>query len=113
MARIRASCPACGDVELTTDDVQIRAWAEIDQGEYQFDCPICSRLIVKTAEPHTLDLLAASGVVVLPPTPQVPTVKPSAASPLSHDDLLDFHQHLADDEALTAALHELVQDVES
>ena len=115
MARIRASCPACGDVELTTDDVQIRTWAEAEQGEYQFGCPICDRLIVKTAEPHTLDLLAASGVVVLPvaPNPLHPAAaKRLAAAPLSHDDLLDFHQNLADDTALTAALHELVQDVE-
>ena len=116
MARIRASCPTCGDVELTTTDVQIRTWAEVEQGEYQFDCPICTRLIVKRAEAHTLDLLAASGVEILHPAAPVPVVESSGGSkgtPLTHDDLLDFHLNLADDKALTEALHDLVEDVES
>ena len=115
MARIRASCPSCGDVELTVDDVLIRTWAEAGQGEYQFDCPICTRLIVKTAESQTLDLLAASGVEVLSPVLTSPAIEhlDAPVGSLTHDDLLDFHLHLADDEALTAALDDLVEDVES
>lgn len=115
MARIRASCPTCGDVELTTGDVQIRTWAETTSGEYQFGCPICTRLVVKTAEAQTLDLLAASGVEVLAAAPATPILDRSGAattSPLTHDELLDFHIHLADDSALTKALADLVEDVE-
>jgi hypothetical protein len=115
MARIRASCPTCGDVELTTHDVSIRTWAETDSGEYQFGCPICSHLVVKTAEAPTLDLLAASGVEVLPATihPSSPdTCLGTVGNPLTHDDLLDFHLHLADERGLNAALDDLVEDVE-
>jgi hypothetical protein len=115
MARIRASCPTCGDVELTTQDVSIRTWAETDQGEYQFGCPICTRLVIKTAEAQTLDLLAASGVDVLPPAATAPMLDSAGAfteSPLTHDELLDFHLHLADESALNSALETLVEDVE-
>ena len=62
MATIRASCPDCGDVELTTSDVRVRVCLDDDRGEYRFTCSICAMVVVKPAEHRTIDLLVASGV---------------------------------------------------
>jgi len=62
MATIRASCPDCGDVELTTVDVHVRICDDNNQGTYAFRCPHCSMMVVKPAESRTIDLLVASGV---------------------------------------------------
>ena len=65
MATIRASCPDCGDVEFTTHDVQVRVSAPDGSGTYAFSCPGCAVTVVKAAETRTIDLLLASGVVMV------------------------------------------------
>ena len=65
MAKIRASCPTCGDVELTTRDLVVRVCADDNSGTYNFQCPLCSLRVAKAAERHIVDLLGASGVEVI------------------------------------------------
>src|SRR5690606_30803672 len=62
MATIRASCPDCGDVELTIADVTVRVCADDDRGAYVFTCPSCRMAVHKDAEPRIVDLLVSSGV---------------------------------------------------
>lgn len=105
MATIRASCPTCGDVELTTADVRVRVCTNDDRGEYSFRCPICRMTVLKRAEPRTIDLLVASGVAL--DTWSLPAElyeRRGGGAPISHDDLLDFHALLQDDVSLAAAL---------
>ena len=104
MATIRASCPTCGDVELTTADVRVRVCINDDRGEYSFRCPICRMTVVKTAEPRTIDLLVASGVALDTWALPAELHEHHEGAPISHDDLLDFHDLLADDVTLAAAL---------
>jgi len=107
MATIRASCPDCGDVELTTADMTVRVCADDNRGAYAFRCPTCEMAVTKSAEPRIVDLLVSSGVTLQ--TWQLPAelfeVRP-VGEPFSHDDLLAFHELLADD----AWLAELAQD---
>jgi hypothetical protein len=64
--------------------------------------------VVKPAEQHILDLLAASGVrVVVLTLPAELSERPSG-EPFTHDDLLDFHAMLEDDSVLEEALAALV-----
>ena len=107
MATIRASCGDCGDVELTTSDVQVRICSDTSDGTYSFRCPHCQMTVVKSAETRTIDLLVASGVSFT--TWQMPAElsEPRVGEPISHDDLLDFHDLLGDDRALEQALTEL------
>ncbi len=107
MATIRASCGDCGDVELTTSDVQVRICSDTSDGTYSFRCPHCQMTVVKAAETRTIDLLVASGVSFT--TWQMPAElnEPRLGEPISHDDLLDFHDLLVDDRALEQALSEL------
>ncbi|MCP3933837.1 MAG: hypothetical protein GY708_00540 [Actinomycetia bacterium] len=109
MAKIRASCPTCGDVELTTDDVVVRVCADDNSGTYTFQCSVCSTNVVKPAEQHIVDLLAASGVKVVVWTLPAELNERPVGEPFTHDDLLDFHSMLHDDEALTFALETITR----
>jgi phage FluMu protein Com len=104
MATIRASCPTCKDVELTTADVRVRVCIDDDRGEYSFRCPRCRMVVVKGAESRTIDLLIASGVTFDTWSLPAELDEIRTGAPISHDDLLDFHLLLNDDRSLAAAL---------
>ncbi len=110
MATIRASCPDCGDVELTTADVSVRVCTADNQGTYLFRCPVCTMSVVKPAEPRTVDLLVASGVAYSTWSPPLELREPkNDGEPFSHDDLLDFHDLLNDEGRLAEALDSLTR----
>lgn len=98
MATIRASCPDCGDVELSTADVTVRLCTDDQRGSYVFRCPICKLMVSKQAESRIVDLLVASGVRLQ--TWQLPLeiLERPIGEPFSHDDLLAFHELLEGDE---------------
>lgn len=92
MATIRASCAVCGDVELTTQDVQVRVCVDDNQGTYSFRCPECEMVVVKAAEPRIIELLVASGVRLSRwSLPAELGEARAGGEPINHDDLLDFH----------------------
>lgn len=100
MATIRASCPDCGGVEFTTQDVTVRISAPDGSGTYSFTCPGCAVTVVKAAETRTIDLLLASGVSIdSGAVPAEVGERPHFEDPITHDDLLDFHHliHRDDD----------------
>ena len=111
MATIRASCPDCGDVEFTSDDVHVRVSDDDGSGTYAFHCPSCRVTVVKAAEARTIDLLVASGVMVVNGEPPAEMAEhPAGGDAITHDDLLEFHELLHRDESwftrLTADLDE-------
>jgi hypothetical protein len=66
--------------------------------------------VVKPAEPRTVDLLVASGVAYETWTPPLELSEPRGiGAPITHDELLDFHDLLSDDRRLTDALSELLE----
>jgi hypothetical protein len=99
MAVIRATCHECGDVEMTTADVWVRICDDDNSGTYSFTCPCCTNVVNKPAEPHVVDLLIASGVTWS--TWRMPLEvreRSTQGAPISHDDLLDFHDLLESDD---------------
>ncbi len=104
MATIRANCTACGDVDLVRADVRVRVCRDDERAEYRFSCPICRMTVVKAAEPRTIDLLVATGVRVDVWSLPAELHEPRHGEPISHSDLLDFHELLKDDAAFAAAL---------
>ncbi len=106
MATIRASCTDCGDVELTTADVQVRICDDTNAGTYSFRCPHCRMTVVKSAETRTIDLLVASGVSFSTWRLPAELSEPRIGEPISHDDLLDFHHLLENDNAFEEAIAE-------
>ncbi|HEY5155424.1 MAG TPA: hypothetical protein VIJ47_11855 [Acidimicrobiales bacterium] len=110
MATIRASCGECGDVELTTDDVHVRVCTGDSQGTYSFRCPVCLMTVIKPAEARTVDLLVASGVSYETWTLPLELSEPRGTGnpPITHDELLDFHDLLSDDRLVGDALAQLL-----
>jgi hypothetical protein len=108
MATIRASCANCGDVQLTTADVTVRMCVSTDEGEYRFECPLCEDLVVRHAEQRTIDLLLAAGVEFVTWSLPAELFEARSGAPSTHDDLIDFHTVLADDEAVAALLQQIV-----
>ena len=97
MTTIRASCPSCGDVELTVRDVTVRVCAADNRGSYAFQCPQCRVAVAKPAEPRIVDLLVSSGVRLSVWHLPAELGESKTGDPISHDDLLDFH-HLLDED---------------
>ena len=97
MATIRASCPTCGDVELTTRDVSVHVCSDNNEGSYAFRCPLCRFAVSKPAETRIVDLLVSSGVRMAVWSLPAELVEPRSGAPISYDDLLEFHFALQQD----------------
>lgn len=94
MATIRASCPTCGDVELTSRDVTVQVCATNNQGSYAFRCPECRLAVSKMAEQRIVDLLVSSGVRLSVWSLPAELEEPRHGAPINYDDLLEFHYQL-------------------
>jgi hypothetical protein len=91
---IRASCPTCGDVELTVRDVSVHVCAADNRGSYAFLCPTCRFAVSKEAEPRIVDMLVSAGVRVQVWHVPAEMAEPRSGAPIGYDDLLDFHEML-------------------
>ena len=98
MATIRASCADCGDVELTTADVRVRVCVRGQPGLVHVPVPACRMAVVKPAEPRIVDLLVASGVELSTWRLPAELFEDRVGTPITHDDLLDFHELLQRDD---------------
>ncbi|GAC1536642.1 MAG: hypothetical protein NVS3B12_19850 [Acidimicrobiales bacterium] len=97
VATIRASCPTCGDVELTSGDVTVRVCAADDQGSYAFRCPQCALSVSKLADPKIVDLLVSSGVHLDVWHLPAELAESHDGAVITFDDILDFHYELQQD----------------
>lgn len=97
MTTVRATCDRCGDVEFTTADVHVRTCLDTDDSTYVFACPICGGANAKDASPDVVAVLVQAGVehVEWHLPAELREVHRGAA--LSHDDLIAFHEELADE----------------
>ena len=110
MATIRASCPECGDVELTTRQMTVRVCAEDNRGSYLFRCPSCEMTVTKAAEQRIIDLLVSSGVEVEIWKLPLELRERPVGEPFTHDDLLAFHEILeGEDQDWFAAVVAMVE----
>lgn len=114
MTTIRATCPTCGEVGLTPDEIELR----VDDHDtaasyYAFSCPSCFETVRKPADERVVRLLISGGVEVLEAVPAGPPPRRLSerfdGPRISHDDLLDFHAMLENDswfEELTSLARE-------
>lgn len=96
MALIRATCSECGDVELRSRDLQVRICTDTGGGTYLFHCPICRMTEVKTADDQVVDILVAAGVRCVEWRLPSEMGERPIGEPISHDDVLDFHELMND-----------------
>jgi hypothetical protein len=95
VATVRASCSGCGDVELTTREVQVQVCTATDEGTYSFVCPSCRLIVNKPAEQRVIELLVSAGVKVVNWDLPAELSEAKSGPAISYDDLLAFHFELS------------------
>ena len=87
--RITASCPTCGEVELSAEHMWVVLADPAERSHYGFRCPVCATTSQHAADAETLSVLAAFVPVE---TLQVPAeaLEQHSGAPLTTDDLIDL-----------------------
>lgn len=93
-AIVRATCPTCGDVELTVDAVQVQICVTTAQSTYSFLCPICALIVNKGANDSVVASLTSAGSRLVAWTLPAELHEPKIGPRITHDDLLEFHMAL-------------------
>ena len=88
MTTIKATCPVCGDVDLTPDDVRLTVAEAAGWATYTFRCGSCQDLIEKAADQEVVALLSSAGVII----DNVPreVLATHYGLPITYDDGLDL-----------------------
>lgn len=88
MTTIKATCPVCGDVDLTPHDVRLTVAESAGWATYTFRCSGCNDDIEKPADDEVVALLSSAGVVV----DRVPAeaLEGHSGPAFTYDDVLDF-----------------------
>ncbi|MCA1823528.1 MAG: hypothetical protein ABR520_02585 [Mycobacteriales bacterium] len=102
MTTIKASCPECGEVELTSDDVTLMVCNHAPRSYYRFDCPACEGEVRKPADDHVVSLLMSGGVQAVVWELPAEVLESHDGPALTYDDLLDFALQLGESDLLTA-----------
>ena len=101
MTKIRVTCESCGVAALLRPD-QILLLADPDKasGTYLFLCPTGGCVTAKSAGSEELQVLLVAGVADAgeESRPSRPSARTVGSTPLTPDDLLDFHLLLAEDD---------------
>ena len=108
MTTIKASCPACSDVELTPRQVRLMVCSVAERSYYSFVCPRCSDEVRKPAGPDVVALLTSGGVVAEYWSIPAEALEEHEGPTLSHDDLLDFCLWLERADLVAAAADDAV-----
>lgn len=103
MTTIKASCPGCGEVELTSNDVTLMVCNHAPQSYYTFVCPKCTETVRKPADDHVVSLLMSGGVRAEVWELPAEALEPKAGPALTYDDLLDFALQLSATDLVAAA----------
>ncbi|MHB1615001.1 MAG: hypothetical protein ACYCXA_12515 [Actinomycetes bacterium] len=90
MTTIKASCPDCGDVELTPRQLRLVVCNHAPWSFYSFACPACRVEVRKSADREIITLLVGGAVVAEPWYVPAEALEEHRGSALTVDDILDF-----------------------
>ena len=102
MTTIKASCPSCGEVELTPAEVALVVCSHAPLSYYAFRCGTCTEEIRKPADDHVVALLVSGGVPAQVWDLPAEALEPRTGPRLTYDDLLDFALQLGTCDTLAA-----------
>lgn len=93
---IRATCNACGEVDLSSNDVTLTVCKEQPRlSVWRFRCPSCHTPVEKLADAHVVGLLLHAGVHAELMSLPAEALEPHLGAPICYDDLLDFGLELS------------------
>lgn len=96
MTTIKASCPCCGDVDLTPPQVRLVVCSVEDWSYYAFTCGTCRDEVRKPAAPQVVALLTSGGVRAERWVVPAEALEEHHGAPIGHDDVLDMVLALQD-----------------
>lgn len=109
MAKILVTCNDCTvDIPLSPERVFSRICTDNGEAEYRFICTECDAIVVKPTTSRMVETLEAAGVSVELWNLPAELFEQSHGPILTHEDLLDFHIRLSDDEEVAVAIEQLV-----
>ncbi|MBA2724435.1 MAG: hypothetical protein H0U53_00450 [Actinobacteria bacterium] len=94
MTTIKATCPGCGEISLTVDDIILRIGVVSKGSSYGFDCPGCEEFVQKPADERVVRLLLSGGVMPILVHIPAEALEVHEGPPVNHDDILAFHELL-------------------
>ncbi len=94
MTIIRATCPTCGDVRLSAEEVTIRTCIGRPGGEYRWKCK-CG-IVVKWADEHIIEILRSSNIREEVWELPLELMEHPVDGSLSEDDLIDLELAFSD-----------------
>lgn len=100
MTTIKATCPGCGEVDLTAEDILLRIGGQASSNSYGFSCPDCGDFVEKAADDRIVRLLLSGGVMPMLVHVPAEALEPKQGPPINYDDLLAFHEVLKSDDWL-------------
>jgi len=103
MTTIKASCPTCGEVELTPAQVSLMVCSHAPLSYYAFDCPGCLDEVRKPADDHVVSLLVSGGISAQVWELPAEALEAKTGPVLTYDDLLDFALELGSTDLLAAS----------
>lgn len=103
MTTIKASCPSCGDIELTPQQVRLVVCSVKSWSYYAFTCTTCLDEVRKPAGRDVVALLISGGVVAEPWNIPAEALEEHRGPVLSYDDVLDFALWLEHADLIAAA----------
>jgi hypothetical protein len=104
MTTIKASCPSCGDVELTSAQVRLVVCSVQDWSFYAFTCHTCHDEIRKPAATDVITLLQSGGVLAEMWAVPAEAMETHEGAAITYDDVLDFALRLQAIDDLAIAL---------
>ncbi len=99
MTTIKATCPDCGEVDLTADDILLRIGsATASNTTYGFSCPGCQEFVEKPADERVVRLLLSGGVMPMLVHVPAEALETKQGPAIDYDDILAFHELLEQDD---------------
>lgn len=87
---VKATCPTCGEQELSPADVSLMVCDHAPLSYYAFTCQTCRLVVRKPADDRIVSLLVSGGILATVWSVPAEVAEPHTGPAITWDDVLDF-----------------------